>query len=113
MYKRQLLGLAFFLFIGSEFVIPSSKNVKNERKNVPLGMVLSLLIILLMQIWLSSEWDIMSDGKTLPAAHLRIFYTEILYWDMQVLCEMCIRDRRMRTDMPVSHFHMNFYPFRR
>lgn len=29
-----LLGLAFFLFIGSEFVIPISKNVKNERKNV-------------------------------------------------------------------------------
>ena len=46
-----LLGLAFFLFIGSEFVIPISKNVKNERKNVPLGMVLSLLIILVMQIF--------------------------------------------------------------
>ncbi|MDD6305844.1 MAG: APC family permease [Clostridiales bacterium] len=45
-----LLGLAFFLFLGSEFVIPISKNVKNERKNVPLGMVLSLLIILVMQI---------------------------------------------------------------
>lgn len=45
-----LLGLAFFLFIGSEFVIPISKNVKNERRNVPLGMVLSLLIILGMQI---------------------------------------------------------------
>lgn len=46
----SLLGLAFFLFIGSEFVIPISKNLKNERKNVPLGMVLSLLIILVMQI---------------------------------------------------------------
>lgn len=46
----SLLGLAFFLFIGSEFVIPISKNVKNERKNIPLGMVLSLLIILGMQI---------------------------------------------------------------
>ena len=46
----SLLGLAFFLFIGSEFVIPISKNVKNERKNIPLGMVLSLLIILVMQI---------------------------------------------------------------
>ncbi len=45
----SLLGLAFFLFIGSEFVIPISKNVKNERKNIPLGMVLSLLIILVMQ----------------------------------------------------------------
>lgn len=45
------LGLAFFLFIGSEFVIPISKNVKNERRNIPLGMVLSLLIILVMQIF--------------------------------------------------------------
>lgn len=46
----SLLGLAFFLFIGSEFVIPISKNVKNERRNIPLGMVMSLLIILVMQI---------------------------------------------------------------
>lgn len=46
-----LLGLAFFLFLGGEFVIPISKNVKNERRNVPLGMVLSLLIILVMQIF--------------------------------------------------------------
>lgn len=46
----SLLGLAFFLFIGSEFVIPISKNVKNERRNIPLGMVLSLLIICAMQI---------------------------------------------------------------
>lgn len=47
-----LLGLAFFLFIGCEFVIPIAKSIKNERRNVPLGMVLSLLIILLMQIFL-------------------------------------------------------------
>ncbi len=46
----SLLGLAFFLFIGSEFVIPISPNVKNERRNIPLGMVLSLVIILFMQI---------------------------------------------------------------
>lgn len=45
-----LLGLAFFLFIGSEFVLPISKNVKNERRNIPLGMVLCLFIILVMQI---------------------------------------------------------------
>lgn len=46
----SLLGLAFFLFIGSEFVIPISRNVKNARRNIPLGMVLSLLIICGMQI---------------------------------------------------------------
>lgn len=45
-----LLGLAFFLFIGCEFVIPISTKVKNERRNIPLGMVCSLLIILIMQI---------------------------------------------------------------
>lgn len=48
----SLLGLAFFLFIGCEFVIPIAKNIKNERRNVPLGMILSLIIILLMQIFL-------------------------------------------------------------
>lgn len=47
-----LLGLGFFLFIGCEFVIPIAKSIKNERRNVPLGMVLSLLIILVMQILL-------------------------------------------------------------
>lgn len=46
----SLLGLAFFLFIGVEFVIPISPNVRNSRKIVPLGMVLSLVIILVMQI---------------------------------------------------------------
>lgn len=45
-----LLGLAFFLFIGCEFVIPLSPNVKNARRNIPLGMVLSLVIICGMQI---------------------------------------------------------------
>lgn len=44
------LGLAFFLFIGSEFVIPIAVNVKNSRRNIPLGMALSLMIILVMQI---------------------------------------------------------------
>lgn len=46
----SLLGLAFFLFIGVEFIVPISPNVKNSRKLVPIGMVLSLVIILVMQI---------------------------------------------------------------
>lgn len=59
----SLLGIAFFLFIGCEFVIPVSKNAKNPRRNVPLGMVLSLLIICGMQILIVCgmghyvEWD--------------------------------------------------------
>lgn len=46
----SFVGLAFFLFLGCEFIIPIAKNVKNPRKNVPLGMVLSLLIVCGMQI---------------------------------------------------------------
>lgn len=46
----SLLGLSFFLFIGVEFIIPISPDVKNARRIVPLGMVLSLVIILVMQI---------------------------------------------------------------
>lgn len=45
----NMCGLAFFLFIASEFVIPISKDVRNAKRNVPLGMVLSLVIILVMQ----------------------------------------------------------------
>ena len=48
----SLCGLAFFLFIGCEYVIPISNRVKNARRNVPLGMVLSLLIVLVMQTFL-------------------------------------------------------------
>lgn len=48
----SLCGLAFFLFIGCEYVIPISNKVKNARRNVPLGMVLSLIIVLIMQTFL-------------------------------------------------------------
>lgn len=68
-----LLGLAFFLFIGSEFVIPISVNVKNERKNVPLGMVLSLLIILGMQIVVvigMTHYTKLADLSASPSPHI-------------------------------------------
>lgn len=45
-------GLAFFLFIGCEYIVPISNKVKNARKNIPLGMILSLLIVCIMQIFL-------------------------------------------------------------
>ena len=45
----NMCGLAFFMFIASEFVIPISKEVKNAKRNVPLGMILSLILILVMQ----------------------------------------------------------------
>ena len=45
----SLCGLAFFLFIGCEFVIPISNQVKNAKRNIPLGMIVSLVLILVMQ----------------------------------------------------------------
>jgi amino acid transporter len=46
----SLVGLAFFLFLGCEYIIPISKNVKNPRRNIPLGMILSLVVVCAMQI---------------------------------------------------------------
>lgn len=46
----SMTATAFWLFIGAEFAIPISKDVKNAKRNVPLGMSLGLIIILVMQI---------------------------------------------------------------
>lgn len=45
----SMTAVAFWLFIGAEYVIPVSKDVKNAKKNVPLGMMLGLVIICIMQ----------------------------------------------------------------
>lgn len=46
----SMVGLAFFLFLGVECIIPLSKQIKNAKRNVPLGMVLSLIVIFVMQV---------------------------------------------------------------
>jgi amino acid transporter len=67
----SLLGLSFFLFIGVEFIVPIAPEVKNSRKVVPLGMVLSLVIILVMQILITlgfknyTAWEELSQS-TIP-----------------------------------------------
>ena len=43
------IAVAFWLFIRQEYVIPVSKNVKNARRNVPLGMMIGLALICLVQ----------------------------------------------------------------
>lgn len=65
-----LCGLAFFLFIGGEYVVPLTKEVKNAKRNIPLGMILSMLIILAMQIFLTfgfknyTEWGELGASTT-------------------------------------------------
>ena len=45
----SMVAVAFWLFIGAEYVIPVSKNVKNAKRNVPLGMMIGLALISLVQ----------------------------------------------------------------
>ena len=45
-----LAPMAFWLFIGAEFIIPMAAEIKNPRRNVPLGMFMSLGIILVLMI---------------------------------------------------------------
>ena len=44
-----MTAVAFWLFIGAEYAIPISKEVKNAKRNVPLGMMIGLFLIFLMQ----------------------------------------------------------------
>ena len=46
----SVVATAFWLFIGSEYVVPVSSKVKNARRNVPLGMMVGLTLILGMQV---------------------------------------------------------------
>ncbi len=45
-----LTATAFWFFIGAEFIVPLAKDMKNPKRDVPLSMVLSLLIMGLIQI---------------------------------------------------------------
>ena len=45
----SMVAVAFWLFIGAEYVIPVSRNVKNAKRNVPLGMMIGLTLICLVQ----------------------------------------------------------------
>ena len=45
----SMTAVAFWLFIGAEYVIPVSKDVKNAKRNVPLGMIVGLALICLVQ----------------------------------------------------------------
>lgn len=45
----SMTAMAFWLFIGAEYALPISKDVKNAKRNVPLGMMLGLGIICVVQ----------------------------------------------------------------
>lgn len=66
----SMIGLAFFLFLGCEFIIPIAPNVRNSRRNVPLGMMLSLLIVCGMEVLVVlgmhnyTKWDELASNAS-------------------------------------------------
>lgn len=71
----SLVGLAFFLFLGSEFIIPIAKDVRNARKNIPIGMVISLLLVLVMQVLVVLGMHNYTNWEQLAASNSpHIFY---------------------------------------
>lgn len=49
----SLTALAFWLFIGIEFVIPISKDLKNPRRDVPLAMISGVCLLFVVQSLIS------------------------------------------------------------
>ena len=68
-----MTAVAFWLFIGAEYAIPISKEVKNAKRNVPLGMMIGVFLIFIMQSVMVLgfhnyvEWDVLADSA---APHL-------------------------------------------
>lgn len=50
----SLTALAFWMFIGIEFVIPVSKDLKNPKRDVPLAMILGVCLLFIVQSLLST-----------------------------------------------------------
>jgi amino acid transporter len=65
-----LSALAFWLFIGIEFIVPLSKDVRNPRVNVPLAMALGILLLLIVQSLLGSGMTNYVTYEALTAAEL-------------------------------------------
>lgn len=69
----SMTAVAFWLFIGAEYAIPISKEVKNAKRNVPLGMMLGLALICIVQSILVfgfhnyTDWGELADSA---APHL-------------------------------------------
>lgn len=68
-----MIAVAFWLFIGAEYAIPISKDVKNAKRNVPLGMFIGLAIMCAVQSVMIFAFHNYTPWKELtesPAPHL-------------------------------------------
>ncbi|EGW41827.1 APC family permease [Desulfosporosinus sp. OT] len=68
-----LSALAFWLFIGIEFVIPISNDLKNPKRDVFLAMVIGLVILFVVQMFLGlgmTHYVVLSDLASAPMPHM-------------------------------------------
>lgn len=66
-------AVAFWLFIGIEYIIPIAKDVKNPEKNIPRGMFISLFVVFLMQaimVFGFHNYTAWAELKAASAPHL-------------------------------------------
>lgn len=67
------VSIAFWLFIGAEYAIPISKDVRNAKRNVPLGMFIGLGIMCVVQsvmVFGFHNYTTWEDLSNSPAPHL-------------------------------------------
>ena len=100
----SMTAVAFWLFIGAEYVIPISKDVKNAKRNVPLGMFLGLGLICVVQSVLVfgfhnyTPWDKLADSA---APHL--LYGENLLGNVGKKCVGVVQFPRITADKWVAN----------
>jgi len=76
----SLSALAFWLFIGVEFIVPYSKDLRNPRRNVPLSMILALLVLLVVQSVLGNGiYNYVSTEELMSSDMPHIVYAEKLF----------------------------------
>ena len=75
----SMTAVAFWLFIGAEYAIPISKEVKNAKRNVPLGMMIGLFLIFIMQSVMVFGFHIMLSGENLPTQQHHTFFMDMQF----------------------------------
>jgi amino acid transporter len=75
----SLSAIAFWLFIGVEFIIPVAKDLRNPRRNVLLSMLIALAILFVVQSVLGSGMTNYVDLATLQGSDMpHIIFAENL-----------------------------------
>ncbi|MDR0819524.1 MAG: APC family permease [Oscillospiraceae bacterium] len=75
----SLSAIAFWLFIGVEFIIPVAKDMKNSKRNVLLSMILALIILFVVQSVLGMGMSNYVSTEVLLSAEMpHIAYAENL-----------------------------------